>query len=65
MKKKEYLLELRSKTKEELLTELFQKRKELADLRLQHSLGKLKDVKSLGKTRKRIAQALTMIGEKK
>lgn len=65
MKKKEYLLELRSKTKEELLTELFQKRKELADLRLQHSLGKLKDVKSLGKTRKRIAQVLTMIGEKK
>ena len=60
MKKKEYLAELRTKTKNELQTGLEERRKELTDLRLQHSLGKLKDVKSLSKTRKKIAQILTV-----
>lgn len=64
MKKKEYLAELRTKTKNELQTELEERRKELADLRLQHSLGKLKDVKSLSKIRKKIAQILTVTKEK-
>lgn len=63
MKKKEYRAELRTKTKQELHTELTKQRKKLADLRIEHSLGKLKDVKSLSKTRKRIAQILTVMGE--
>lgn len=63
MKKKEYLADLRTKTKQELHTELTKQRKKLADLRIEHSLGKLKDVKSLSKTRKRIAQILTVMGE--
>ncbi|MBM4401979.1 MAG: 50S ribosomal protein L29 [Candidatus Cloacimonetes bacterium] len=65
MKKKEYLAELRTKTNQELQTELAGKRKKLADLRIEHSLGKLKDVKSLTKTRKAIAQILTIMKEYK
>ena len=65
MKKKEYLKELQIKTKTEIQDELTKQRKKLADLRIEHSLGKLKDVKMLGKTRKKIAQILTVIEEAK
>lgn len=64
MKKKEYLAELRTKTEKELQAELPQQREKLADLRLEHSMGKLKDIKILSKTRKKIAQILTIMGEK-
>ncbi len=64
MKKKEYLVELRTKIKNELQTELAEQRKKLANLRIEHSMGKLKDVKSLSKVRKKIAQVLTVIEEK-
>lgn len=53
--------ELRKKSKEDLEKILKEKREKLQKLRLDLSLGKLKNVKEIGQTKKDIARILTII----
>lgn len=64
MKKKGYLKQLRDKDLSELQTVLAEEREKLARLRLDSGRDKLKDYKEPGKSRKRIAQILTITQEK-
>lgn len=57
--------ELRSKTLPELFKMLEEERKKLFNLRLEKSLGKLKQVHLIKLTRKNIARILTVINEKR
>lgn len=63
-KAREFLAQSRNKSVPELQSELTRLREKLADLRIQHSQRKLKDVKELTKVKKQIAQVLTVIKEK-
>lgn len=63
MKSKEYPANLKLKTVDELKSELAKQRKKMATLRIEHSTGKLKDYKALLKTRRKIAQVLTIMKE--
>jgi large subunit ribosomal protein L29 len=56
--------ELRQKTLSELRDEAAQVREELAALRWDLSLGRLKDVSKIKRTKKRLAQILTIIRQK-
>jgi large subunit ribosomal protein L29 len=56
--------DLRKKKKEELENLLKEKREKLAKLKLDLSLGKLKNVKEIKETKKDIAKILTVLKEK-
>jgi large subunit ribosomal protein L29 len=53
--------ELRKKSKEELEKILKEKREHLQKLKFDLSLGKLKNVKEIGQTKKDIARILTIL----
>jgi large subunit ribosomal protein L29 len=55
--------ELKQKSKEELLKILEEKRGKLRALRFDLSLGKLKNVKEISKTKKEIARILTCLNQ--
>jgi large subunit ribosomal protein L29 len=57
--------ELRKKSKEELEKILKEKREHLQKLKFDLSLGKLKNVKEIGQTKKDIARILTILSELK
>lgn len=61
--KKQELTKLRDQSKPELKALVEKLTQELAELRMQFSLGKLKDVKSMKKKRQDIAQVRTIIHE--
>lgn len=63
--KKQDLANLRETSIKELEEKVQELKSKLADLRIQLSTGKLKDVKSIKKIRKEIAQMETIITEKK
>ncbi len=54
----------REKSVDELNKQLAETRKELAELQLSNSVGKLKDYSKIGKTKKKVARLLTAINEK-
>jgi large subunit ribosomal protein L29 len=56
--------ELRKKSKEELEKILKEKREHLQKLKFDLSLGKLKNVKEIGQTKKDIARILTILRQK-
>jgi len=56
--------ELKNKTVEELENLLFKKREEMRKLRFGSSSQKLKDVKTMSKTKKEVARILTILKEK-
>lgn len=58
------LKELRKLNLTELKNKLSQARKELGQLRLETSIGKIKDTNAAKKKRKEIARMLTVIKEK-
>lgn len=58
------LKELRKLNLTELKNKLSQARKELGQLRLETSIGKIKDTNAATKKRKEIARMLTVIKEK-
>jgi len=63
--KKQDLDKLRDQSKKELESLLEKLARELAELRMQFSLGKLKNVKTMSGKRKDIAQVKTIIHEQK
>lgn len=56
--------DLRTKTTDELKTELAEARVKLANLRFQHKMSSLQNIKLLQANRKYIARILTVIKEK-
>lgn len=56
--------ELRQKTEKELTILLEEKKEELKKLKIDLSLGKLKNYKKIGQTKKDIARILTILKEK-
>ncbi len=56
--------EMREKTIDELSTFITDTKKELFDTKFQKSVGKLEDSSKIGKLRKLIAQAKTIMSEK-
>ncbi|MBU1015060.1 50S ribosomal protein L29 [Patescibacteria group bacterium] len=56
--------DLRKKTRVELEKEKVEKAEELRQLRFDLAAGKVKNVRALRQTRKRIAQIATILGEK-
>jgi len=63
--KKQELTKLRDQSKPELRALVEKLTQELTELRMQFSLGKLKDVKSMKKKKQDIAQVKTIIHEQK
>jgi len=57
--------EYRAKTLDELGKEIKELKKHLFRLRMQKSIGQLDNAAQIKETRKKIARALTIIGEKK
>lgn len=64
MSTKDTLKELREKTVDELNEAVLGYKKELFDLRIKKSVGKLENTASISATKKKIAQAKTVITEK-
>lgn len=62
---KKIIAPLREKTINELEKEIVKQRELLAKLRLQMKVNPPKDVNQLGKERKKLAQMLTILKEKK
>ena len=58
------LKEMRASKVDELKNSLEEARKSLANMKYQHSLGKLKNVSALKEQRKLIARILTVLKEK-
>lgn len=56
--------DFRKKSVNELRKQLAEARKELAELQISSSIGRLKDYSQVRKTKKRIARLLTVINEK-
>jgi len=54
---------LREMTKDELLQKLKELREASFNLKFQHATGQLENTAQLGKTRKSIAQVLTILGQ--
>lgn len=61
--KKQDLAKVKDQSKPELQTLVTQMTKELVELRLQFSLGKLKDVKAMSRKKNDIAQVKTIMRE--
>lgn len=55
------IVELRQKNKEDLEKQLQEDREKLSQLRFDLSAGKVKNVKDIQKTKKEIAQILTLL----
>lgn len=64
MKTKDYILELRSKSVEELNTELVNAKKELFNLRFQNATNQLGNTARIKQVRKDIARIQTIITQK-
>jgi len=64
MYKKKELEKIREQTAKELQDLVIQLHKEMFEVRMQHSLGKLKDVRTMKKKRRQIAQIKTILKEK-
>jgi ribosomal protein L29 len=62
---KKLVEQLRKKTIKELEKEIIKQRELIAKLRLQVKVNPPKDTNQLGKERKKLAQLLTIAGEKK
>jgi len=62
---KKFIAQLREKTINELEKEIVKQRELLAKLRLQMKVNPPKDTNQLGKERKKLAQMLTILKEKK
>ena len=57
--------QMREKTEAELHDQELKLRRDLFDLQFQHATRQLEDTASLSKTRRELACALTVLGEKK
>lgn len=64
MKTKDYLLELRNKSKQELNDELVNAKKELFNLRFQNATNQLNNTARIREVRKNIARIKTIITQK-
>ena len=64
MKTKEYIKDLRTKSVEELNTELVNAKKELFNLRFQNATNQLENTSRIKDVRKNIAKIQTVITEK-
>lgn len=63
MKKKD-LQEIKNMSEEQLLADVIKLKKEIVEAKMDQHLNKLKDVKSIERKRKNIAQILTIISQK-
>ena len=62
--KKQQLKDLRSKSLKDLTASLSALKKEVANMKINHQLGKLKNVRSISGKKRDIAQTLTLINQK-
>ncbi len=64
MKWKDFKSEIRSMSVEDIKKRIIELKKELFNLRFQHSIGELAQTSNLRNTRKKIAIAMTILNEK-
>ena len=64
MKWKDYKTEIRNLSIKDLRAKIVDLKKELFNLRFQHSIGELAQTSNLKNTRKKIAIAMTILNEK-
>ena len=64
MKWKDYKTEIRNLSIKDLRAKIVELKKELFNLRFQHSIGELAQTSNLKNTRKKIAIAMTILNEK-
>ncbi len=64
MKWKDYKTEIRNLSIKDLRAKIVELKKELFNLRFQHSIGELAQTANLRNTRKKIAIAMTILNEK-
>lgn len=62
--KKQQLKDLRNKSVKDLTVSLSNLKKEVANLKINHQLGKLKNVRSISGKKRDIAQTFTVLNQK-